>query len=73
MILHLVSPSLTHDEDEVIFKTCGLLVVLSSPPDTLPITLPGPHEMIKANSSILGAHTHVVYIVNSSGWVVMVT
>ena len=31
---------------EIIFKTCGLLAVLSSPPDTLPITLLGPHWML---------------------------
>ena len=43
----------------VISKTSGLLVILSSPPDALPITLSGPCEMIKAYSSILGAHTHV--------------
>jgi len=28
-------------------------------PDALPVTLPGLREMVKACSSILGAHTHV--------------
>jgi len=48
-----------HTLCEVISKTSGLLVILSSLPDVLPVTLPGPHEMVKAYSSVLGAHTHV--------------
>ena len=44
---------------EVIFKTSGLLVVLSLPPDSLSTILLGPHGMLIVCYCVLGAHTVV--------------
>ena len=44
-------------------------VIISSLPDALPVTLLGPHEMVKAYSSIPGAHMHVrILSAAVTGW-----